>query len=48
MAPTLSASYCGHKIFHLNIIKYSEILGSHSGVDENQSLLGCDTVWMGS
>ena len=48
MAPTLSASYCGHKICHLNIFKHSEILGSYGGVDENQSLLGCDTVWMGS
>ena len=43
MTPTLSVSYC-----RLNIIKHSEILGSHSGVDENQSLLGCDTVWMGN
>jgi hypothetical protein len=43
MAPTLSVSYC-----HLNIIKHSQILGSHSGVDENQSLLGCDTVWTGN
>ena len=48
MAPTLSVSYCGHGICHLNIIKHHEILGSHSGVDEDQRLLGCDTVWTGN